>query len=264
MRWLFVNADDCGLTDGVTEGIALAMEAGVVGGTTAMVCAAGAPGRLARIGERLAGRIGLHLQLTGGVPCLPPGEVPSLVGADGAFPRKKIAVANVDPVEVAREWRAQLARLRACGIEPSHLDTHHHIHKRPEVYPVYLALARELGLPARALSASMRDDLAAAGLPHAAACVTDWFGQELSIDRLLALVDAAFAGLPDGGLVEVMTHPGRCDPALAAISSYAAGREVELGLLTDPALRRSLADRGIALAGPGDVVTAGKRHFRQR
>ena len=255
MRWLFVNADDFGLTDGVTEGIVAAMGAGIVGGTTAMVCADGAPARLARIGPRFAGRVGLHLQLTGGVPCLPPGEIPTLVGPDGAFPRKKIAVANVDPDEVAREWRAQLARLRACGIEPSHLDAHHHIHKRPEAYPVYLDLARELGLPARALSAAMRADLAAAGLPHAQACVTDWFGQELSAGRLLELVDAAFAGLPDGSAVEVMTHPGRCDPALAAISSYAAGREAELRLLLDPGLGGELAARGIAVALPGDLAS---------
>ena len=257
MRWLFVNADDFGLTDGVTEGIALAMEAGVVGGTTAMVCAAGAAERLSRYAARLSGRVGLHLQLTGGVPCLPPEAVPSLVGADGAFPRKKIAVANVDPGEVAREWRAQLARLRACGIEPSHLDAHHHIHKRPEVYPVYLELARELGLPARALSEAMRTDLAASGLPRADACLTDWFGQELSAGRLLALIEAAFARLPDGAVVEVMTHPGHCDPDLSTISSYAEGREAELRILLAPALREALAGRGIGLALPADLAAHG-------
>jgi chitin disaccharide deacetylase len=250
MRRLFVNADDCGLTDGVTEGIALAMESGIVGGTTAMVCAAGAGDRLARLASRLSGRVGLHLQLTGGLPCLPPGEIPSLVGPDGAFPRKKIAVGRVDPGEVAREWRAQLCRLRDCGIEPSHLDSHHHIHKRPEVYPVYLALARELAVPTRALSEAMRHDLDAAGVPHAGACITDWFAEDLSADRLLALVEAAFAGLPEGAVVEVMTHPGRCDAALAAISTYAAGREAELAVLTDPGLRRELAARGIAVACP--------------
>jgi len=253
MRRLFVNADDFALTDGVTEGIVAALESGIVGGTTAMVCAAGAVERLTGMAGRLPGRIGLHLQLTGGIPCLPAGEVPSLVGPDGRFPRKKIAVGSVDPDEVRREWRAQLARLRACGIEPSHLDSHHHIHKRPEVYPVYLELARELGLPARALSTAMRQDMDAAGVPHAGACITDWFAEDLSAERLLALVDAAFAGLPDGAVVEVMAHPGRCDAALEAISTYAAGRESEFRVLTDPLVRRELATRGITVAGPGDL-----------
>jgi chitin disaccharide deacetylase len=247
MRRLFVNADDFGLTDGVTSGIVEAMAMGVVGGTTAMVCCAGAIERISRSGPAIAGRLGLHLQLTGGVPCLPAAEVPSLVGADGAFPRKKIAVVDVDPDEVRREWQAQLARFRACGIEPSHLDTHHHIHKRPEVFPAFVALARELGVPARAVSDDMRRVLAEAGVPHADVCVTRFFGENLSCGHFLSLVDAAFAALGGDGTVEIMTHPGRCDAHLEAISTYAAGREEELRVFTEPGLADALADRGIAL-----------------
>lgn len=251
---LFVNADDFGLTDGVTEGIAAAMAAGLVGGTTAMVCPDGAASRLTRLGPSLAGRVGLHLQLTGGRPCLPPAEVPSLVCPDGAFPRKKIAVGRVDPGEVRREWRAQLARLRACGIAPSHLDAHHHIHKRPDVFPVFLELARELGLPARALNDDMRRAFAAAGVPHAVCCLTDWFGQEPSRERFVALVEDAAGGLPDGAVIEVMTHPGHCDAALSAISTYADGRETELAVLGDPGLAETLAARGFVVIGPGEIA----------
>jgi chitin disaccharide deacetylase len=251
---LFVNADDFGLTDGVTEGIVAAMEAGLVGGTTAMVCAAGAVDRLRRQAPALAGRVGLHLQLTGGRPCLPPAAIRSLVGPDGAFPRKKIAVGQVEPDEVRQEWREQLARLRACGIEPSHLDAHHHIHKRPDVWPLYLELARELKVPARALTDDMRRALDRAGVPHADSCLTEWFGQGTSSERFLALVEQAAADLPEGGAIEVMTHPGRCDATLAAISTYAQGREIELGVLRDPGLSSALAARGIAVIGPGAVA----------
>jgi predicted glycoside hydrolase/deacetylase ChbG (UPF0249 family) len=250
---LFVNADDFGLTDGVTEGIVAAMAAGLVGGATAMVCPEGARARLTRREPALAGRLGLHLQLTGGRPCLPPSDIPSLVGPDGAFPRKKIAVGRLDPDEVRQEWRAQLARLRQCGIEPSHLDAHHHIHKRPDVFPVFLELARELGVPARALSDDMRRDLAAAGVPHAVRCVTDWFGQDTSTGHFLDLVAQAARDVPEGGAIEVMTHPGRADAALAAISTYAAGRDVELRVLTDPGLARDLAARGFVVIGSGDI-----------
>lgn len=247
---LFVNADDFGLTDGVSEGIAAAMEAGLVGGTTAMVCPAGAEARLRRWGSALAGRVGLHLQLTGGVPCLPVAEIPSLVGPDGAFPRKKMAVGNVDPDQVRREWRGQVARLRACGIEPSHVDTHHHIHKRSDVFPIFLELARELKVPARALTDGMRRALDAAGVPHTDCCITDWFDQDTTPRRLLALVDKAIATLPAGGTIEIMTHPGHCDAALEAISTYAGGRDVELGVLTDPDLGRTLRERGILVIEP--------------
>ena len=254
MRRLFVNADDCGLTDGVTEGIARAMREGIVGGTTAMVCAAGAAPRLARMAGASSGRIGLHVQLTGGRPCLPPGQVKTLVGPDGAFPRKKIAVGNVDPDEVRREWRAQLARLRSLGIEPSHLDAHHHIHKRPEVFPVFLELARELGVPARAVSDDMRRAFAAAGVPHADACVTTWFAEDLSGERFAALVTDAFVSLSDDAVLEVMTHPGYLDADLSAISSYAADREEELRVLTDPLFLRKVGESGWTVVRPAALA----------
>jgi predicted glycoside hydrolase/deacetylase ChbG (UPF0249 family) len=247
MRRLFINADDFGLTEGVTAGIAEALAAGVVGGTTAMVCVPGAVERIMRHGRRFAGRVGLHLQLTGGRPCLSASEIPSLVGGDGTFPRKKVAVADVDPTEVAREWRAQLARFRQTGLEPSHLDTHHHIHKRPEVLGVFVELARELGLPARALSDEMRRDLDAAGVAHADVCVTRFFGEDLTVARFLSLVDAAFAALCGQGTVEIMCHPGHNDDALAAISTYAVGREEELRVFCLPELPQLLAGRGVTV-----------------
>jgi len=255
MRRLFINADDFGLTEGISRGIAAAMASGVVGGTTAMVCPAGAPERIFRFGREFAGRIGLHLQLTGGTPpCLPPEDVPSLVGADGFFPRKKIDVADVSPDEVRREWRAQLARFRETGLEPSHLDSHHHIHKRPEVFPVFLELARELGVPARALSADMRRAMDAAGVLHADDCLTRFYGEDLSEANLLSLVDEAFAALGGAGVLEVMAHPGHDAAALRAISSYAAGRAQELRVLTSPELARQLAARGIAVVGPSSAT----------
>ncbi|WP_043785525.1 carbohydrate deacetylase [Solidesulfovibrio alcoholivorans] len=255
MRRLFVNADDFGLTEGISRGIAAAMASGVVGGTTAMICPVGAPERIGRYGREFAGRIGLHLQLTGGTPpCLTPRAVPSLVGADGSFPRKKIDVTDVSPDEVRREWRAQLARFRETGLEPSHLDSHHHIHKRPEVFPVFLELARELGVPARALSADMRRAMDAAGVPHADDCLTRFYGEDLSEANLLSLVDEAFAAQGGAGVLEVMAHPGYDDAALRAISTYAAGRAQELRVLTSPELARQLAARGIAVVGPSQAV----------
>lgn len=251
MRRLFVNADDFGLTEGTSHGILEAMAAGTVAGTTAMVCVDGGLERLARLGPAMAGRIGLHLQLTGGAPCLPAASIPSLVTEEGLFPRKKLAVRDVDPDEVRREWRAQLERFRSSGLEPSHLDAHHHIHKRPEVFPVFLELARELHVPARALTDDMRQALDAAGVPHADACVTRFFGENLSVHGFLGLVDAAFDALGGSGTVEVMAHPGRCDAALAAISSYCQGREEELRVFTDPALPTILAGRGIVWDAAG-------------
>lgn len=247
MRRLFVNADDFGLTEGVTVGIAQALAAGVVGGTTAMVCVPGAVERIARLGCPFSGQVGLHLQLTGGTPCLPPDEVPSLVTAEGLFARKKIALGNVDPGEVRREWQAQLARFLESGLVPSHLDSHHHIHKRPEVFEVFVALAREWGLPARALSDDMRRALDAAGVVHADVCVTRFYGETLRVPHFLSLVDAAFAALGGEGTVEIMCHPGHSDATLSAISTYDCGREEELQVFTAPQLPYLLVQHGVTV-----------------
>lgn len=253
-RQLFINADDFGLTDGVTAGIAEALAVGVVGGTTAMVCPDGAVERIRRWGQAFSGRVGLHLQLTGSAPCLPPGELPTLVGADGRFPRKKVAVVDVNLEEVRREWRAQYRRFLETGLVPSHLDAHHHIHKRPEVFGVFVELAREWGLPARALSDDMRRAMDAAGVAHADVCVTRFFGEELTEAKLLSLVDAAFAALGGQGTVEIMCHPGKSDAALAAISVYADAREEELAVLAAPGLAQALAGQGVAVIGPDGLA----------
>lgn len=255
VRRLFVNADDFGLTESVSRGIVEAMETGVVGGTTAMVCVPGAFKRLERLGPAVVGRLGLHLQLTGGVPCLAASAVPSLVTPQGHFPRKKTAVVDVDPGDVRREWRAQLELFRSLGVEPSHLDAHHHIHSRPEVFPVFVELAAELGVPARAVTDSMRRSFVQAGIPHADTCVTGFFGESVSSRLFLNLVDEAFAALGGGGTVEVMVHPGYCDGELEAISTYAAGRDLERRLLTEPSLAAALAARDIEVVGPRSLGT---------
>src|SRR5262245_48889974 len=142
-RLVIFNADDFGLTDGVCRGIHEAMDAGVVRATTAMVCAPGSRDHITHWKDAapLAGRIGVHLQLTEGHACLSPAEIPSLVDANGDFPNSPGGVANVDPTHVRAEWTAQVAELRAWGIEPANMDSHHHIGLKPHVVDSYVAVA---------------------------------------------------------------------------------------------------------------------------
>jgi predicted glycoside hydrolase/deacetylase ChbG (UPF0249 family) len=51
-----------------------------------------------------------------------------------------------------------------------------------------------------------------------------------------------------------MCHPGRNDPALEAISTYAAWRPRELEALTAPAVRERAAAEGIRLAHFGTLA----------
>ncbi|HEY3018590.1 MAG TPA: ChbG/HpnK family deacetylase, partial [Solirubrobacteraceae bacterium] len=99
-RWLIVNADDFGLTAGVSRGIARAHRHGIVTSTSLMVDAPGAAAaaRLAR--EHPGLDVGLH--------------------------------ADARPDE--RDWSGALARQlerfrELMGRGPTHLDSHHDVHR---------------------------------------------------------------------------------------------------------------------------------------
>src|SRR6185436_4038834 len=105
LRRLIVNADDFGLTDGVTRGILAAHRHGLVTSTTMLVNARVGRERIAEaLDSGLA--LGLHVNFTLGAP-LTRGR--SLVGADGRFVRDpKRAAARAEPRDVEREIAAQI------------------------------------------------------------------------------------------------------------------------------------------------------------
>lgn len=257
MKRLLVNADDFGLSPGVCQGVLKAMREGVVSAATAMVCTSESEAALARYGPEIAGRLGLHLQLTRGAPCLPPQQVKSLVGDDGLFPSRDEDIANPDPDEILAEFRAQAQKLRSLGIEPSHIDAHHHVHRLPQVFPAYCRLALELGVPARGLGAAHTMALKRQGIATADVLLKTWFKEELTAARLLQLVERAFDALAetfDGEhTVELMTHPGLVDETLASSSSYVQQREREFEALCSEEVRQGLKDMGVQIVPPAEL-----------
>lgn len=251
MRALWFNADDFGHSPGVSDGIVEAMTRGCVGTTTAMVARDGTLDAIARHAPQLAGRIGVHLQLTGGRPLLPADEVPSLVGPDGSFPRHAAAVRHPDRREVEREWAAQIAAVRDVGVEPSHIDSHHHVHALPMVTDAFVATAQRHDLPARGFDPSVRDRLREAGVRTADVFSGDFYGEHATLDGLLDALRRAASTMTDTGTLEVMCHPGRVDDALRATSSYVDERAHELELLCDPDLPARIHDLGFEIVtGP--------------
>jgi predicted glycoside hydrolase/deacetylase ChbG (UPF0249 family) len=257
VKLLWINADDLGLTPAVSTGICEAIEGGAVASTTAMVCGVEAAESIARCAPRIPGRVGLHLQLTDGAPRSGPGEVPSLVGADGRFPRNREAMGRVDPRDVAREWEAQLRVLRELGIEPTHVDSHHHVHQLPGVFPVYVDLARRHALRARGGSPAQVRRLRQRGVPTADVFSPGFFRGALDAADLLAVVAIAARRCPEGGTIELMSHPGRVDDELRRRSIYVEERERELATLCAPELPERLRGRGIALVGGGELGAVG-------
>ena len=119
MKTLIVNGDDFGMSSGVSRGIIDAHCRGILTSTSLMVRrpAAEEAAHLTRQAPQLS--VGLHLELEGGV---------------GTNPR-----AAADD---------QLRRFeRLMGRPPTHLDSHHDVHRDPGVLPHVLERAEQLGIP---------------------------------------------------------------------------------------------------------------------
>jgi predicted glycoside hydrolase/deacetylase ChbG (UPF0249 family) len=262
MKALLITADDFGLTAGATEGIVESICNGAVAATTAMLCVEGAAENIARLAPQIPGRIGLHLQLTDGVPLCDPATLRTLVGTASRFPRKPPPMPLYRKTEVEREWYAQLAALRALGIEPSHLDSHHHIHRAPVAFDVYCDLALALGVSARGAAAAffpgITDRLRKRGVACADAFIGHWAESEPTVDRLIALVAEASDEVGENGIVEMMCHPAYADDELRNVSSYVEEREQELRSLCAPELPERLRAIGFELVTLDDLAQRAK------
>jgi len=246
MRTLIVNADDFGLTRGVSAGILEAHRHGIVTSSTVLVTADVDRRQLDEARDTGLG-LGLHVNLTLGKP-LTRGR--SLVDGGGRFVRDPRRAADIaEAKDVRAEVEAQIARFeKLVGRLPTHLDSHHHVGLYPPVRDVVLDVARALGLPVRSQDAAARVRARSAGLR-----TTDHFfgeagpGAYWSPARTLALLRA----LPPG-VSEFMAHPGRFDDDLG-YSRFGRQLEIELAGLGGAGARGAAAALGITLCHFGQL-----------
>ena len=249
MKRLIVNADDLGRTHGINTGVFEAHRLGIVTSSTAMVNYESVREAAAMSRENPKLGIGLHVALTGGRTALPQASVPSLVDARGAQPPKPEGLSGARPEEIAAELEAQFKRfVEVFGRKPTHLDSHHHSHRRPDVFEAVLALAAREGLPVRNAGGAMGERLRAAGVRTNDAFEERFFDEGVTVANLVHIIE----NLPEGS-TELMCHPAHPDAELAASSSYAAVRVIELSALCDPSVKSAIARAGVRLIGFSDL-----------
>lgn len=245
-RRLIVNADDYGLTRGVSEGILAAHRHGIVTSTTVLVTGQIAPDLVARARDSGLG-LGVHVNLTLGSPIT---KGRSLVDGSGRFvrdPRRAAAVAEAD--DVRAEVEAQLDRFeKLFKRAPTHFDSHHHVGLYAPVRDVVLDVARERCLPVRSQDGAARARARSAGLK-----TPDHFFGESGPDAYWsgARTSAHLRALP-AGVSEFMTHPGWFDADLA-YSRYGRQREVEMIGLGTSGARAAATAAGITLCHFGHL-----------
>ena len=275
MRRLIVNADDFGLHAAVNRGILAAHTEGIVSSTSLMAGGAAFDDavRIARHCPQLG--VGVHLTLVGARPVLPVAEVSSLLDEAGDFYGsyplfiKRFLRGKIRLAEVERELAAQIDRVRMAGIQPSHLDSHQHLHVLPGIGGLVLDLARRFSIRAIRIPAEpvafigatpatvgrlagrggltmlanlFRQQAAAAGIRTSDHFYGMLAGGQLTEPAILAILRR----LPPGDS-ELMTHPGFADESLADAFRWDYQWDAERQALTAPAVRALLAERQIRL-----------------
>ena len=209
--------------------------------------------------------VGCHLVMVQGHSVLNPArKLPAtLKELLGALARREIR-----PYE---EARAQVRKILDAGIGLSHIDSHKHTHLLPPVMDALLRVAHEFGihwvrrpfdfeldaaasLKKRAVTlairmlrpafqrklAGLRSTSHFTGFQHTGSLDT------VSLQRILERLPA--------GITELMCHPGRHGPELAAAATrLKQSRAVELAALTSAEARAAIARRQVRLVKYRDL-----------
>jgi predicted glycoside hydrolase/deacetylase ChbG (UPF0249 family) len=230
MRRVIVNGDDFGQTTGITFGIVMAHEWGVLTSASLMVRWPSAYVAAAYATTHPTLDVGLHFDL---------GE---WVCQNGKWISLYEVVSVDDRQRVRKEAERQLdVFCELLGRYPTHLDSHQHVHRLEPVRSVLVDLADRLQIPLRHCS------------PHVHYCGAFYgqtgdglpFHDAIGVDALRRVL----AGLP-AGVTEIVCHPASSNDVN---SMYREERQLELQTLCDPRVRETLRSEGIELGSFGDV-----------
>ncbi len=266
-KHLIINSDDYGRTPDISRGIREAHLHGVVTSTTCMMNIPTTPADIATaLRETPNLGLGVHLVLTAERPLLSREQAKTITNEDGSFLKLATLISKIDQVdvkEVKAEWHAQIELfVKSAGRKPTHLDSHHHSsYFSPALFRAMLELAKEYDCGIRLSVVYGSDDMA--GLPSELIGPIKEYTPKLLTEFNPRRPNAFFASFYDEsatreelnrifdqvqeGVCEVMCHPGYVDDAFAKESSYNKQRETELEILTDPAIKQSIQERGFEL-----------------
>ena len=234
-RWLIVNADDFGQSAAINRGVIAAHEWGIVTSASLMIRwpSSAEAAAYARSRPRLS--LGLHVDL---------GE---WAYRDETWVTLYQVARTDDSQGLAGELARQLESFRKLvGAEPSHLDSHQHVHREEPLRTLMVESARGLGIPLRDAASHVRYDGSFYGQSSRGYPVPE----AIRADALVRLIET----LP-AGITELGCHPGTADDGLATM--YRAERAQELRALCDPEVGAAVRSSGVHLCSFHDLPVSG-------
>ena len=263
---LIVNADDFGWTRDVNEGIVYAHRNGILTATTLMAGGVEFEHAVQLAKETPSLDVGCHLTLLQGTSALTGRPLPADI-------RALLTAIAWRKIDLYSELSAQVRKILAAGLAPTHLDAHKHTHVLPPVASAIARIVQEFGIRwvrkpfdfggldgaagwSARLMHTQRPGLQRK-LRNAGAVTTDHFAGfaltgYLDETRLLDLLEK----LPEGA-TELMCHPGFCREQLRASQTrLKESREIELRALTSQKVRAVLEARGIRITNYVELTGA--------
>lgn len=281
---LILHVDDVGMSWDSNQGAFQAIEKGVATSLSVMMPCPWVPGFVHHLKENPKLDAGLHLTFTSEwkdyrwEPLTGRPMSPGLVDDEGAFwGSVEEVVAHASADEIENEIRAQLARARKMGFEPTHMDSHMGtIFAKPEYLQRYIKLGIEYKLPImlpgghmtmignqipeigaqKQQFQSIAQMLWASGLPVLDDLHNLSYGFEYPKDNSISDADLQKAATTQytktikqlkPGLTMVIMHCTSPSEVFASISDSGRLRKADMLAMTDPAFKKFLQDEKIIL-----------------
>jgi predicted glycoside hydrolase/deacetylase ChbG (UPF0249 family) len=254
-KLLIVHADDLGLAHSVNAASTKALESGLVTSGSIMVPCPWLSEIATWARAHPDADLGIHITLTSewaGYRWGPLSAGTTLVDNEGYLRHsEREAAKHIDPRQVEAEIRAQIARARALGIKPTHIDSHMGtLFQTNALFEVMLRVSRAEHLPAR-ISRSQTfatpmlkpddvviDHIISIGSETAPA---DW--ARFYTDEIRKL---------QPGVTEIVAHLAYDDEEMRAVTADhpqwgAAWRQRDFDFLTSEQFRRVLRENNVKL-----------------
>ena len=270
MKQLLVQADDMGITKGVSLGILESIENGIVRNTGLFTNQPAAEFAADRLKQLDGVDVGIDVNFVSGQPLLSATEVPDLVEPDGSFRSSHAIKARYDLVRAERvllefseepydyeqtlaEARAQVRRFfELMERPPAYL--HHHSLVTPMTNRVLDEVAKENDL------VRTRELLLG---PAPSRLAVSWYEDEIGLEwQANADIEGGVADLLpsifDRDLSVIVIHPGYVDGEILDLSSYSVVRARDLQVATSRKVQEALEAEGVELVRYSTATIGGR------
>ena len=223
---LIVNADDFGISKAINLGIIEAYNEGIVKSTTLM-CNMEAVDHAVKLANENP-EIGVG--------------VDSLVDEKGNFLKSEGIGEKAKKDDIRKELECQFNKFLSYGMKPTHIDTHHHVHRIKKVFEVVKEIAIKNNLPVRLMGETY--DSMYEGIKSTSKFSESFYEKEMvTEENLIRLLEE----YKDFETVEIMSHPGYLDQNILNRTSYSIERTIELETLVSKKVKEYIKENNIEL-----------------